>query len=274
MTEVLNATPEVATPEAPVAPELFTADVAAPEVPTPTPAVPEHYLPGTHITVPRWLSVTAGSAIIFLIIVILVMGGALAYQSWRANERDVRRDHVLEVLTTNMIRMNEQQVIRNIVEEKLPQLSAEDRSKVAFEIYEGCRRNAIPFHLMLGLIEQESGWNPKAVSSAGARGLMQVMPDSGMFVAEAHGQVFTMDKLFDPVTNVIWGTEILMKKHEMAIALGKSSRGDFSMALNYYVGGDPKYILQVMQKAVAYKKRLDAPMAEANLMNMPHNKAE
>jgi hypothetical protein len=234
--------------------------------PEPTPA-PQQFIPvPTHVLMPKWVSFGAGTVITLLIAGVVVLGGALAYQGWRTSVRDARRDQVLEVLTTNMIRQNEQQVIRNVVEDKLPQLSAEQRSKVAFEIYEGCRRNGIPYHLVLGLIEQESSWNPKAVSSAGARGLMQIMVDSAMLLCKAHGELFTMDKMLDPVTNVIWGIEILMNKHEAAIALGKSSRGDFSMALNYYVGGDANYILQVMQKAVAYKKRIDAPMAETTLL--------
>ncbi len=38
------------------------------------------------------------------------------------------------------------------------------------------RKYKIPADIFLGLIEAESGWNPKAVSSSGAVGLTQVMP--------------------------------------------------------------------------------------------------
>lgn len=43
---------------------------------------------------------------------------------------------------------------------------------------QAARRHNIPEDLFLRLIQQESGWNPQAVSRAGARGLAQLMPDT------------------------------------------------------------------------------------------------
>ena len=40
------------------------------------------------------------------------------------------------------------------------------------------RRHGIPEDLFLRLVTQESGWNPQALSSAGAIGLAQLMPDT------------------------------------------------------------------------------------------------
>ncbi len=40
------------------------------------------------------------------------------------------------------------------------------------------RRHGIPEDLFLRLVQQESGWNPKAVSHKGAIGLAQLMPDT------------------------------------------------------------------------------------------------
>ncbi len=40
------------------------------------------------------------------------------------------------------------------------------------------RKHGVPEDLFLRLVQQESGWNPGAVSSAGARGLAQLMPDT------------------------------------------------------------------------------------------------
>lgn len=40
------------------------------------------------------------------------------------------------------------------------------------------RRHGIPEDLFLRLVEQESGWNPQAVSPKGAIGLAQLMPDT------------------------------------------------------------------------------------------------
>jgi len=43
---------------------------------------------------------------------------------------------------------------------------------------EAARRHNIPEDLFLRLIQQESGWNPNAVSSKGALGLAQLMPQT------------------------------------------------------------------------------------------------
>ncbi len=40
------------------------------------------------------------------------------------------------------------------------------------------RRHSIPEDLFLRLVQQESGWNPQAVSHKGATGLAQLMPDT------------------------------------------------------------------------------------------------
>jgi soluble lytic murein transglycosylase-like protein len=43
-------------------------------------------------------------------------------------------------------------------------------------------RHGIPEDLFLRLVQQESGWNPQAVSHAGAIGLAQLMPDTADFL--------------------------------------------------------------------------------------------
>lgn len=58
-----------------------------------------------------------------------------------------------------------------------------------------------------GLIRQESSWNPRAVSVAGARGLMQVMPSVGASVARSlRFPVWDGNLLFDPDANLEIGT--------------------------------------------------------------------
>src|SRR5690606_24055372 len=54
-------------------------------------------------------------------------------------------------------------------------------------------------YLVAAVAKVESGFNPRAVSPKGARGLMQVMPDTGAWVARQIGwERYHPDLLFEP----------------------------------------------------------------------------
>lgn len=95
--------------------------------------------------------------------------------------------------------------------------------------YEATRAGLDP-QLVLGLMQVESGFRKYAVSSAGARGYMQVMP----FWVKIIGQ--PNDNLFDLRTNLRYGCVIL--RHYLDI-----EKGDLYRALGRYNGslGQPEY---------------------------------
>lgn len=95
--------------------------------------------------------------------------------------------------------------------------------------YEATRAGLDP-QLVLGLIQVESGFRKYAVSSAGARGYMQVMP----FWLRLLGR--PEDSLFDLRTNLRYGCTIL--RHYLDI-----EKGDLYRALGRYNGslGKPEY---------------------------------
>ena len=62
----------------------------------------------------------------------------------------------------------------------------------------------------------ESSFVPDAVSYAGARGLMQLMPATAEWIAGKLGETFEADALFDPVTNLrygCWYLDFLMDRY-------------------------------------------------------------
>jgi soluble lytic murein transglycosylase-like protein len=91
-----------------------------------------------------------------------------------------------------------------------PDYSAQDQSIPRFEgRYNGpwlevaraaARRHAIPEDLFLRLVQQESAWNPQAVSHAGAIGLAQLMPDTAKLLG--------IDPT-DPIANLEGGARYL-----------------------------------------------------------------
>jgi soluble lytic murein transglycosylase-like protein len=95
--------------------------------------------------------------------------------------------------------------------------------------FEAVRAGLDP-QLVLGVIEVESGFRKYAVSRAGARGYMQVMP---FWTGEAQR---AKDNLFHLRTNLIYGCWIL--RHYL-----DAEKGDYFRALGRYNGslGQPQY---------------------------------
>lgn len=84
-------------------------------------------------------------------------------------------------------------------------------------------RNRLPPQLVLGLIEVESGFRKYAVSSAGARGYMQVMPFWIKVIGEPRHNLFHLR------TNLRYGCVIL--RHYLDV-----EKGDYFRALGRYNG--------------------------------------
>jgi soluble lytic murein transglycosylase len=69
------------------------------------------------------------------------------------------------------------------------------------------RANNLDPAIVAGVIRQESGWNPRAVSRAGARGWMQVLPSVGKEIAQSRRYpVWDPALLFDPDVSLEMGT--------------------------------------------------------------------
>ncbi len=64
----------------------------------------------------------------------------------------------------------------------------------------------LPVHVLYAMIRQESAFDPRARSRAGARGLMQLMPATGRELARRLGMPWSPARLTDPSFNVRLGT--------------------------------------------------------------------
>lgn len=77
------------------------------------------------------------------------------------------------------------------------------------------RRGPIEPALALAIARQESEFNPRAISPAGARGLMQLMPATAQRVARDLGVSHTTDRLInDPAHNAVLGKAYLAQRLE------------------------------------------------------------
>src|SRR5690606_24350900 len=87
--------------------------------------------------------------------------------------------------------------------------------------------------LVAAVVRVESRYVPSARSSKGARGLMQLMPDTGAWVAERLGLgPVEPDELEDPELNLRLGTWYLAYQI-------RAFNGDLTLALAAYNGGGP-----------------------------------
>ncbi|HEX5758941.1 MAG TPA: lytic transglycosylase domain-containing protein [Thermoanaerobaculia bacterium] len=92
------------------------------------------------------------------------------------------------------------------------------------------RGNGLPVPLVLGIIRQESAFDRTAVSWAGARGLMQLMPGTAREVAGRLGLGYSSERLSDPAYNVQLGTSYFRQVLTMF-------DGNVELALAGYNGG-------------------------------------
>lgn len=114
------------------------------------------------------------------------------------------------------------------LEKKMP--DREGREEFVHAVHYEATRAGLDPELVLGLVQVESGFKKYAVSSAGARGYMQVMPFWVGLVGRSD------DNLFHLRTNLRYGCTIL--RHYLDI-----EKGDLYRALGRYNGslGKPEY---------------------------------
>jgi len=82
----------------------------------------------------------------------------------------------------------------------------------ADQIQESADRHGVDARLVCAVIKCESGWDATVTSSAGAVGLMQVMPSTAESLAEmgiVDATTWDPDDLTDPATNIEYGSAYL-----------------------------------------------------------------
>ncbi|WP_218510505.1 lytic transglycosylase domain-containing protein [Variovorax sp. dw_308] len=114
--------------------------------------------------------------------------------------------------------------------ERLKKKLPEPQARIEFlqTVWYETRRSALEVSLVLGLIQVESNFRKFAVSSAGARGLMQVMPFWTRVIGDGDAA-----QLFRMQTNLRFGCVIL--RHYLGL-----ENGDLFLALGRYNGSRGK----------------------------------
>lgn len=98
----------------------------------------------------------------------------------------------------------------------------------------------LPVNLLLGLIQQESSFNPKSLSSAGAAGYTQLMPDTAREMG--------VTNVWDARQNIMGGAKYLRKQLD--------TFGDVRLALAAYNAG-PGAVNKYGRKIPPYRETQD-----------------
>ena len=98
------------------------------------------------------------------------------------------------------------------------------------EVETAARRSGVPPWVLAGLVRQESAWNPRARSAAGALGLAQMLPDVAAETARGVGRTSPAGDLFEPERNLTLGAAYLAR-------LRQAFGGSWTAALASYNAG-------------------------------------
>lgn len=88
--------------------------------------------------------------------------------------------------------------------------------EMAYEVRMYAGQSELPPAYVASVILAESSYDPNAVSSANAQGLMQLLPETATWIAEKLGETYSEGCLFDPDTNLrygCWYLSFLLKRY-------------------------------------------------------------
>ncbi len=117
-------------------------------------------------------------------------------------------------MNVDSIRQYSIQKVIAIIDRHNPKMESGLKYEIANTIYEmSVKYPNLDVDLICATITQETGrtWEPRVVSPAGAMGMMQLMPTTGMYVASAEGVNWTTPEqvLFHPILNIRLGSRYL-----------------------------------------------------------------
>jgi len=182
-------------------------------------------------TLARTLS--CGAQCVKLVLVAVLFAPALLASKQFSEKTPAATSKVKSVEVSEKQRAKELVKIYSIVKSHRPDITDGEIWRVSEVIFEESSKRKLDPLLVLAVIQIESGFQYTAVSSNGARGIMQIMPDTGKSLAKQLGKehglrpvTFTPDSLDDPLFNIRLGIYYL---HNL-----KKQFRDLSLTLSAY----------------------------------------
>ena len=157
---------------------------------------------------------------------------------------------IRSTIHVDSIRQFNLQKVISIIDDYNSDMPQHQKYEIAEEIFSMTQKYPnLDIDLLCATITHESAgtWDPQVVSPAGALGLMQVMPATGMFIAMQEGISWTSaeDILFDPIHNIRIGSRYLstlIENYDVDGGLAAYNGGE-RRAANWINQGKPNGIL-------------------------------
>lgn len=183
------------------------------------------------------ISIATGAAIV-----------AITLVSWQML---VMRQDLQEKIDMVNLMISKYEAKAQFIEDYLPLVTAYTESEITAKrilsaVYENSVQYDLAPELILSVIKVESEFNPRAYSKAGAIGLMQIMPVTGIYVGRSLGLwVENEGDMYDIEKNIQIGTVFLKECIER---LGENRGLGY-----YYAGRNTKYYHLYTRKIAAAK---------------------
>ncbi len=154
-----------------------------------------------------------------LILGISAFGFTFRYYDFEKGTGDIAKiekmvNDLRAAMNVDAVRQANIQKVMALIEKYNPKMPSDMRYNIANEVYEmSIKYTNLDVNLICATITHESAqsWNPKVTSPVGAMGLMQIMPGTGMFLAEVEGIPWVSPEtvLFNPIYNIRLGCRYL-----------------------------------------------------------------
>jgi len=205
------------------------------------------------------------TALILLFMGIIAFGGYYLSQNVLMVTR-LQRELIdlRSAMNIDAVRQYKLQKVIQIIRDHNDSIPSDETYDIANTIHEmALKYTNLDIDLLCAVITHESAntWDPEIISPAGAMGLMQIMPVTGMFLAEYENinWIGPEEVLCNPVYNIRMGSRYLsslMEEYDLEGALAAYNGGERIAAVYMANGKDDKYLWEETRNYIPAVKML------------------